>query len=175
MQAFGAGAWGLAKVLTDTGRFESSSLAFAVVLAVAAWALRSDRLRRAAIACLLAGVVAGIAVSVARPALGRARPNSDIEPGFYWMEMRAELGSMPSGHAATNSASAVAIAVTFPPLAPVVLAYAGGVGWSRMQLNVHYPTDILWGTMLGASIGLAIGVATRDRRRTDASRVFPRR
>ncbi len=159
----------LAETLSEIGYFKSSSLAFAVVLTVAGLVGRADRLRRAAVACLLAGVIAGLCVLVLRPALGRARPDASLAPGFHWLESGDELRSMPSGHTMTNTASAVAIAVTLPPLAVPVLAYAVGVGWSRMQLNRHYPTDVLWGAVLGASTGLAIGVATRDRRRPVAS------
>jgi len=150
--------------LSSIGRFENSSLAFAVALAALGLLLRRPRLRVAAVACLLAGLVAGIGVNLLRPTFGRARPHAAVQPGFYWFEMRPELHSMPSGHATSNAASAAAIATVVPVLTPLAVLYAGGVAWSRMQLNRHYPTDVIWGLVLGGSVGLAIGAAARDRR-----------
>lgn len=163
VQQFGAGTDPLARTLSEVGRFENSSLAAAALVAAIGLLARSERLRRAAVACLLAGIVAGLVVSVLRPGLGRARPHAEQADGFYWFESHTSLQSMPSGHAATNVASAVGLSVLVPPVAIPALAFAGAVSWSRMQLNRHYPTDLLWGIVLGASIGLSVGIAVRDR------------
>jgi membrane-associated phospholipid phosphatase len=59
--------------------------------------------------------------------------------------------SFPSSHAASTTA-----AVVFAPLLgrPVLLLPVG-MAWSRMALGVHYPTDVLVGSVLGAVIGAA--------------------
>jgi len=63
--------------------------------------------------------------------------------------------SFPSGH----TTAAFSIAVTFilhaPFLMSVFLPYAIIVGFSRMYLALHYPTDVLMGTCIGS--GFAIG------------------
>jgi len=164
VQRTGAGHESLAITLSQIGRFENSSLLFAIVLASLGMLAGSGQLKRAAAACLLAGLVAGLAATVLRPALGRARPHAQAAPGFHFFEPSAALQSMPSGHTTSNTASAVAIAVVSPPLAVPALLYAAGVGWSRLELNQHYPTDVLWGAILGGSIGLAIGMALREDR-----------
>ncbi len=105
----------LAEVVSRIGRFENSSLAFAVIAALIALVSRSLRWRDIAVACLLAGIVAGLTVNVLRPTFGRARPHANVEAGFYWFELEAQLHSMPSGHVMSNAASAWAIV----PLAPV--------------------------------------------------------
>ncbi len=174
VQVWGGEWLGAARVLSTIGRFENSSLSFAAALAALGLLLASDRLRRAAIACLMAGLVAGVLVNVARPALGRARPHVPVAPGFYGPTLQSGLDGMPSGHASSNVASAVAVTMVVPALAPPLAVYAAGVCWSRLQLNRHYPSDILWGIVLGGSVGVAVGAAARDlnggRTRADPSR-----
>lgn len=170
IQAAGADWRRVAEVTSTIGRFENSSLLFAVVLATIGLLAGADRWKRAAVACLIAGILSGLAVTVLRPGIGRARPHAEAEPGFYIAEIDSDFHSMPSGHASTNVASAVAIARLLPPLAPPALAYAGVVCWSRLQLDRHYPTDILWGITLGATLGWTVAGAVAGRRREDRSR-----
>ncbi len=160
------GDWfGVAATVSRIGRFENSTLAFAMFAAIVGLIRRSRRWKDIAVACLLAGLIAGISLNVLRPTLGRARPEAPAGPGFHWFELGDELDSMPSGHAMSNAASAFAIV----PLAPVALvpalAYTLVMSWSRLELNRHYPSDVLWGSLLGAIVGLAVGGSIRDRRR----------
>ena len=49
-------------------------------------------------------------------------------------------------------AAATTISLQYPKwyvIAPAFI-YASGVGYSRMYLGVHYPTDVLAGAVLGA-------------------------
>jgi len=170
VQALGAGYETLAVWLSSIGRFENSSLMLAVLLGIGALASRRPTPRDAALACLLAGIVAGLAVTVLRPTIGRARPHSQMESGFYWFELRADLHSMPSGHAASNTASAAAVLMVMPTVGVPAAVVAAGICWSRMQLDRHYPTDVLWGAVLGSSIGVAVGAASGGRRRRVRSR-----
>ena len=165
VQAAGADWLQLARTVSQVGNFENSTLLFAMIAATIGMLRNSRRWKDIAVACLLAGLIAGISVNVLRPSFGRARPAAPAEAGFHWFELGRELDSMPSGHAMSNAASAFAIV----PLAPTVLvpavAYTLAISWSRMQLNRHYPSDVLWGSLLGAIVGLAVGASIRDRRR----------
>ena len=170
VQSAGADWHDFAITVSEIGRFENSSLAFAVIAAAIALLARSSQWRDLAVACLVAGIVAGLAVNVLRPSFGRARPHADVEAGFYWFELEAQLHSMPSGHVMSNSASAFALVPLVPPLLVPAVAYTGAMAWSRMQLNRHYPSDVMWGALLGATVGLAVGTSIRDRRRRVQSR-----
>ncbi len=60
--------------------------------------------------------------------------------------------SFPSGHTSNAFALAISVSLAFPKWYMVlpVCTWAGTVGYSRMHLGVHYPTDVLAGALLGA-------------------------
>lgn len=79
------------------------------------------------------------------------RPRPDL-----WPSLRPEhTFSFPSGHAMDTAALAAALFFITPPqrrkwwaLAPL---FALGVGWARMYLGVHFPSDVLagWSSAVG--------------------------
>lgn len=174
VQNLGAPWYRWAGTLSELGKFENSSLLFAVILAIVGMVSGRVRWRRAAAACLIAGIVGGLAVTVLRPGLGRARPHAEVEPGFYFLEIDPDFHSMPSGHATANTASALAVLRVLPAAGVPIVVFTAVVSWSRMQLNRHYPTDILWGIVLGTTIGWAVGGAIAGERPADRSRTSGR-
>lgn len=61
-------------------------------------------------------------------------------------------GSMPSGHTSTAFATATSLSIAFPKwyvIAPSFV-WASTVGYSRMHLGVHYPSDVLVGALVGS-------------------------
>jgi membrane-associated phospholipid phosphatase len=65
---------------------------------------------------------------------------------------------MPSGHASLAAAIAMSWSLSHPKwyvIAPGAV-WASSVALSRVWLGVHYPSDILAGTLLGAGIGVGV-------------------
>lgn len=65
--------------------------------------------------------------------------------------------SFPSGHTSNAFCTATALSLNFKKWYVVVPAFlwAGTVGYSRMHLGMHYPSDVLGGALLGAGSAYA--------------------
>lgn len=61
--------------------------------------------------------------------------------------------SMPSGHTSTAFATATSLSMAYPKWYVVVpsFVWASSVGYSRMHLGVHYPSDVFIGAIVGSS------------------------
>lgn len=60
--------------------------------------------------------------------------------------------SFPSGHTSTAFATATAFSLDYPKWYVIVPSYlyAGTVAYSRMDLGVHYPSDVLTAALIGS-------------------------
>lgn len=71
----------------------------------------------------------------------------DIERLFH-----SDSPTFPSGHTTKAFSTATSLSIAFPKwyiIAPSFI-WAGAVGYSRMHLGVHYPSDVLAGAILGS-------------------------
>lgn len=59
--------------------------------------------------------------------------------------------SFPSGHTSNSFAVATSVSLAYPEWYIIVptFAWAGTVAYSRMELGVHYPSDIIAGAFIG--------------------------
>ena len=97
---------------------------------------------------LVAGYLAGD--EVLKQIIQRPRPFETIAgvnllvapPGSY---------SFPSGHATAAFASSLVLARKIPALFLPVLILACVMAFSRVYVGVHYPLDVLAGSILGAT------------------------
>jgi undecaprenyl-diphosphatase len=67
--------------------------------------------------------------------------------------------SFPSNHATVAAALATAIILLSRRMAVVVVPLAALAALSRVMVGVHYPHDVLGGTVLGVAITAAVSVA----------------
>jgi membrane-associated phospholipid phosphatase len=66
--------------------------------------------------------------------------------------------SFPSGHTTSAFATATALSLSTKKWQVIVPSYlyAGFVGYSRMRLGVHYPSDVLAGALIGTATGFLV-------------------
>lgn len=96
---------------------------------------------------------AGI-VEALKIVLGRARPYVPGDSGrFTGPSLSPDYHSMPSGHTANAFAMATVLSGKYPNWSPVLYGLALAVGLSRIELGVHWPSDVV----IGAGIGLLVG------------------
>lgn len=60
--------------------------------------------------------------------------------------------SFPSGHTTAIFASTVPYMIAYPVLTAVLLPLACTVGFSRIYLGLHYPSDVLAGAVIGSGV-----------------------
>jgi membrane-associated phospholipid phosphatase len=122
--------------------------------------------------------VAAIAVNSAivnlpmKYAADRTRPDREGAgvPEARWVRMPTST-SFPSGHSASAFAFSSAVAGTAPAVSVPLRGLAAAVAYSRVHTGVHYPGDVVVGSLIGVSIGEATAFVARWlRRRRDAAR-----
>lgn len=78
----------------------------------------------------------------------RIRPFSDIDQNTLLISKPITY-SFPSGHSASSFAAAGIFIATSNPFAIYAIIIAALIAFSRLYLNVHYPTDVISGIILG--------------------------
>jgi undecaprenyl-diphosphatase len=79
-----------------------------------------------------------------RPAVALGNYQSWIKPSDQF--------SFPSGHTSAAFLVATLVGFYFPTLLIPLICWAGMVGFSRVALGVHFPSDTVAGALMGISI-----------------------
>ena len=107
------------------------------------------------------GMTSAVVNLVLKPLGDRRRPNRDT----YGIPVARQVAmppstSFPSGHAASAFAFATGVGYDMPALGLPLHAAAAVVAYSRVHTGVHYPSDVVVGSVTGAALG-QVAVALR--------------
>lgn len=123
----------------------------ALFIALAVLMLCFRKSRKAGFTALLALAVGFVCTNLAlKNIFMRPRPWLDV-PGLTALVTEKDPNSFPSGHTTAAFAFAGALWRTAPQkwMKWAALAAAVGMGFSRLYVGVHYPSDVLTGVAVG--------------------------
>jgi membrane-associated phospholipid phosphatase len=136
-------------------QFVSNSNVYMVVgipagMAAAGLIKHDDKLLRTALVTIAASAICAGVTNTLKYSLNRERPFTtypDITKKSY-----GGSPSFPSGHTSSAFATATSVSLAYPEWYIIVPSYtwAATVAYSRMELGVHYPSDVLAGALVGA-------------------------
>jgi membrane-associated phospholipid phosphatase len=117
--------------------------------------LEKDKtMQRRAYETFLNLAISSVAMEAIKITVNRKRP-AEKYPNIIFAHNTIHGKSFPSGHSSLAFSTATSLALDYKKWYVVVPAYlwAGSVGYSRMYLGEHYPSDVLAGAILGIGSG----------------------
>lgn len=111
------------------------------------------RTRKAGIAMAVSLILEVLCCNVVlKPFVARLRP-CDVNTAVKLLIPRPDGFSFPSGHTGASFAAAAALAFGEKQMGTAAYIMAALIGFSRIYLYVHYPSDVLAGALLGIMLG----------------------
>ena len=105
-------------------------------------------------------VAIAVACQGSKYCFGRVRPNwtGDVTVfygpfGYFNSGPPVPIDSLPSGHTAVAFAMAQVLAVRWPRGKWLWFSLAAGVAASRTLVDVHFPSDVVFGALVGTVVG----------------------
>ena len=133
-----------------------SHLALGLLLLAIAWRRRSKKWMRVFQAMLLAMAIAGVAGTVIKRSIPRARPSVKSELHWGGPRFSSKYHSFPSGHVGASTAFFGVLFIARRRVGLVCLPIPILIGFSRMYIGAHYLSDVVCAAVLGILCALAV-------------------
>jgi acid phosphatase (class A) len=129
---------------------KDSSLAFSIFEPAIGPAFQPGKLPKTE--ALLAAVKKeiGVAIDTPKDHFQRKRPYQ-LDDHFTFGKPEPSFG-YPSGHSTRGTVYALVLAEVFPDKKEAILAVGREIGWDRVLIGKHFPTDVYAGRVLGQAI-----------------------
>jgi len=122
-------------------------------------ALIFPKTRKVGIGMLLSYLLAYfIGDGLLKDLIARPRPCM-VDETVELLVKRPSSFSCPSVHSALAFACVTAIFINYKKVGIIFLVFAALIAFSRMYFFVHYPTDVLFGAVLGVVVAIVVSLA----------------
>jgi undecaprenyl-diphosphatase len=116
----------------------------------------SEEWTRIFLAMLLAMTLAGVAGTVIKRTVPRARPSLHVETRWGGPHFSSKYHSFPSGHVGASTGFFAVLLIARRRIGFACLAIPILIGFSRMYLGAHYLSDVVCAAVLGMLCALVV-------------------
>jgi membrane-associated phospholipid phosphatase len=130
--------------------------AVGLVLLGLAWRRGSEEWTRIFLAMLLAMMLAGVAGTVIKRTVPRARPSVQTDTRWGGPRFSSKYHSFPSGHVGASTAFFGVLLIARRRVGLACLPIPILIGFSRMYIGAHYLSDVVCAAILGTLCALVV-------------------
>jgi undecaprenyl-diphosphatase len=130
--------------------------AIGLILLVLAWRRGNKEWTRIFMAMLLAMLLAGVAGTVIKRSVPRARPSVHTETRWGGPHFSSKYHSFPSGHVGASTAFFGVLLIARRRVGLACLPIPILIGFSRMYVGAHYLSDVVCAAVLGLVCALLV-------------------
>ena len=130
--------------------------AVGLLLLALAWRRGSEEWTRIFLAMLLAMMLAGVAGTVIKRTVPRARPSVHTEIGWVGPRSSWKYQSFPSGHVGASTAFFGVLLIARRRVGIACLPIPILIGFSRMYVGAHYLSDVVCAAVMGTLCALVV-------------------
>ena len=102
------------------------------------------------------GISDAVCAQIIKPWVSRIRPSHEFIEYINLLVSKGGKWSFPSNHAANSFAFATILSYFYDKNKTMIFSIASIIAFSRVYVGVHYPLDIIFGSLLGYTVSWII-------------------